>query len=1525
MKLHDIIELSDVRLVIDIDDADRDPRGISDTFILTEEVERGLRGILERIDANMGCGVFVKGNYGSGKSHFLSFLYLLLKDKSHPLLKDYKAVRETPYRLIKISLVRYPASLSLEGIVLQCLDYKGRVSDREALYREIFQGPAVIIIDELSEFLRSKPAPPQFYEDVRFLQFLGEFSMKYPLWVVASLQEWIEETGHISSSIFNRIKDRYPLRINLTSSHIEDIIDQRLVIKREGSLDVIKDVFDRLKRFYPYLDLSFDRFKKSYPLHPITTRYLSGLTRIFSQHRGVIQFVQQEVLKRLNDPPDSLVTAEAIFDCFEDRIREIPEYSGLARIVYEYYRNNLPAIFNNQLQRDIAKDVLKILILTEISPLEKRKTAKDLSEILLKKISTVKEDINYEYIRNGILEPLVSHQMYVMKEGETFFIDLSQDEGLRIKARIKAVRDRFIDRDYLFGEIANLLSLPYLPLKEIKETRRYRFNWQNSLRECLVLLSQQICRDDIDRFVEGIKKRVDGYLVLLSPFHKFSLSSQLFSDLPELSLIFLWQPREFTEEEIHLIEEYVAKAFLSSEFPSLKESLKNSYPLFRDTITKVYFDGSIYSADGKEEVRINDIGYLPMERLLNHLFDSPFRSLYPEHQRIMPRIDIYSSSHVTNLFNHFIKHGRITIEEAEKKGLVPFIKGLLEPLGIVNKRSTAYLLHISADNDLISYILDLIAREREVYNLRLNLKRSRWGLSDDQINILLSSLIVSGYAIPYEGQGPCDFIDISQLSSGGFYLKPGKAIDPELLRAVPKGRFIWGETETVPGSATIRAMWKAASAFIRKYRRLIGELQSMINRYKEYSIFRFINLDMPILNRLALFVHSIGLNESAQEGIERFLLYLKENEDLENQVSYIERLYRFFDEEFPLINKYYLYLTHPSLKTDNDLREVKESLIREIEGAIANLTDLEGIRRGWTEFYDSYCSLYKDSHDRFYSAPIFRLREIEDSQEVRALKRIAYSVTSLTFEGEWWDIKRRIEGLPVRCNADLNQELFLNPVCLCGFQIGSEPPESDLDLQGLCQEGLRNFVKTLQLPEHREKIDSTITGLSISGKKDQAERLLQILNLHPKKASINQIVFLLDEGVLQEIENTFKGRWQIKEIILEELIEKIKGRRFRHDELKRLILNWIGDDTESIIHVKSMDSEEGFVSEGLSLYGLEGRKAQIELINKGGAYSNTASEDLIRVFDGINLRNFENSQLMEFLMKEKNEYMKKRLRNELFERAWNLNEEISMGTIHEGLDKAMAEILKAIYLIKRCDISKGIVVFTHNLAVVSNILESLFYKNLNQSLIDHELLQRLHELFLSLFKDYEKRPDRFNGARDLGYIKERLSGTVVIMDGLRYDLWLILKDVFIHEGWRIKEEVFMIDLPSTTNNFMDAIGIGSDSGMIDGKVYSIMKVAEREIGKRNLRKFLKEAQGIRFLHFNFIDTRIHGSTLDLYPLYEIIKKEVATAIVPIFKELGSFYLLSDHGFRDTKELKERYRHGGKTIWETVLPFAEIKL
>jgi len=320
--LRDIIDLCKVKLVIDLEDSDVDPSEIINSFVLTTEVDAGISSILRAINSLNGCGVFVKGNYGSGKSHLLSFLYLLLKNRDHPILEPYGEIKTREIRPIKVSLVRHPSSMSLERIVMHACGYEREITDRLSVFNGLVKTPTVIIIDELSEFLRSKPSPPMFYEDLRFLQFLGEYALKNPLWIIASLQEWIEETGHISSSIFNRIKDRYPLRINLTSSHIEDIIDKRLIIKKPGALEVISGVFQELRRFYPHLSINIDNFKKTYPLHPFTSRFMVGLTRVFSQHRGVIQFVQAEVSKRLEEPADCLITAEAIFDHFEDRIRE---------------------------------------------------------------------------------------------------------------------------------------------------------------------------------------------------------------------------------------------------------------------------------------------------------------------------------------------------------------------------------------------------------------------------------------------------------------------------------------------------------------------------------------------------------------------------------------------------------------------------------------------------------------------------------------------------------------------------------------------------------------------------------------------------------------------------------------------------------------------------------------------------------------------------------------------------------------------------------------------------------------------------------------------------------------------------------------------------------------------------------------------------------------------------------------------------------------------------------------------------
>ncbi|MBU1753184.1 hypothetical protein KKG56_04920, partial [bacterium] len=103
--------------------------------------------------------------------------------------------------------VRYLESLETLPIRLEY--------ERDDAFKKIWQykidygyDGLVLILDELSEFLRAKSTPASFNEDVRFLQHLGEEAANKPLWIIASLQEQIEETGHIQQNLFNRIKDR---------------------------------------------------------------------------------------------------------------------------------------------------------------------------------------------------------------------------------------------------------------------------------------------------------------------------------------------------------------------------------------------------------------------------------------------------------------------------------------------------------------------------------------------------------------------------------------------------------------------------------------------------------------------------------------------------------------------------------------------------------------------------------------------------------------------------------------------------------------------------------------------------------------------------------------------------------------------------------------------------------------------------------------------------------------------------------------------------------------------------------------------------------------------------------------------------------------------------------------------------------------------------------------------------------------------------------------------------------------------
>ncbi len=1541
--LKDIATIPEVKLVIELDDADKDSEGITSTFILTREVEEGLHTILSSIDKHKGCGIFIKGNFGSGKSHFLSYLYLLLKKRDLPVVKKYKSLKNKEIKALKISLVKYPSSQGLEKIVLSEAGYKGDVVNRDDIFKEIVDCPVVIIIDELSEFLRSKPDKASFYEDIRFLQFIGEFSFTNPLWIVASLQEWIEETGHISSSIFNRIKDRFPLRINLSSAHIEDIIDERIVLKKRGAEEVMKEVFSDLKTHYAHLPLKYEEFRKTYPLHPFTVRFLSGLTQVFSQHRGVIQFVFNETNKKLEEPVDSLITPESIFDHFEDRIREIPEFSSLVRVVYDYYKRHIEEIITKPTQRDLCLSTVKILILTEVSPFEKRKSSKDIAEILLKKISTITSDINYEFIRDAILMPLVSHQMYIKSEGDSYFIDPNVDEGIKVKAGIKKMREKLEDRNVLFSEICKILDLSYLPMDTIMEGKKYSFLWQNSLRECVVLTAypDQIKRDEIERMIRGMERNLDGFFIILSPFFEtkewiFSLKERYASSF--LSSMIFWSPRRPTGKEILFLEEFIARNMLSHTYPDLGSEIRKDEIEFREIMTTLYFEGEIIYGMGNVEDNLSDIGYLPIQKLLAQLFDISLKALHPNHVKIMPKVDFFSSQHLHSMFRYFIKQGRISTEEAEQKGLMPYIKGLIEPMGVIKKSYHTIMVFIDAGNELVSHLLNIAASEEKITNIKHTLKKGKWGMGEEQINLLLSIFIVTGYLVPYREEELMDLNDISQLRSGEITtIKIGKTISQDLLGYIKHGEFIWGEVEETPTPLTQKGMWKEAVKTIKRGRDFVSDISKFSENHRTSPVFKKLQVNYSIINRLVMFFDSITFSLSPAEGVEKVLAYIKGNREMAYDISYIEKLHSFLSEHFQDFGKFYLYMTHTSLRLPEELGNTRDSLVKRMENFLDTMDDeFTELKEEWDVFFERFSAFYREEHNLYYHSPLFEIKkDVMSAPEIKILKSITSHAPTVTFECDWIEIKRELDKLPARCGNDINYELFLKPLCSCGFKPGDEAPICQTDFKALCKTGIDAFLKSLQSSDNRDKLLSYAHTLRDTDRSDISEKIFSLLELTIEEANIQLLPVLLTEEALNEIENALKGSWKIKEVKIEEFVERITERRFRFDELKELFFKWIGGDSESIIWIR--DRNLGgivFLREELARYGSQGERVYRELggtdfVSEPGDINEDYLEEIeerlkeegkLRAFEAIKWSSFSMEELFAHLEKEKLKYLKKRLREEIFHRL--RGKMIDRERIVNVHDETMRDVLSLLRLIAEEGAYSGVEVFTKIIAPAGYFMERIKFSLSTDETISGQVISLMEDEFSNIVNSFEKDSEKFTKAKELDEIREWLSGVVIILDGLRYDLWIMIKEELEREGFRIKDRPYIIPAPSVTSNFRKILGIEGE-GFINGRSYTSLTWAEKGITKREIKNFLYGTEELRFLHFNFIDVKMHASSIDIYPLYLIILEEFKKSILSILKNLPSFQIISDHGFRDTGKLKERYVHGGGTMWEVILPAAEV--
>lgn len=309
-------------------------------FVISPNLKEDLLEFLEYLKGNKpekNTSVDVIGNYGTGKSHLLTFLSLILSNpkmvqyiQDEYLKKEFSSI-DREFLVVKYELPGQDKSLEeiffyrvkkqlKEFYGIDISDIDTQENDPKELIEEILlkikekypNKGLIVIFDEYSDFLKSKESFKQ-NRDLQFTRQIAECSKNQDFILMLSMQEYIFSNPEYKdkADLINKIEKRF-LKFNITSENIEDIIAKRMVTKTPNQIEELKNQFETIKEKFPNIALEEDRYVNLFPVHPYLIEMLSRLTLF--ENRSILMFISDQTKKiQDNDFPD-FITYDLIYD-----------------------------------------------------------------------------------------------------------------------------------------------------------------------------------------------------------------------------------------------------------------------------------------------------------------------------------------------------------------------------------------------------------------------------------------------------------------------------------------------------------------------------------------------------------------------------------------------------------------------------------------------------------------------------------------------------------------------------------------------------------------------------------------------------------------------------------------------------------------------------------------------------------------------------------------------------------------------------------------------------------------------------------------------------------------------------------------------------------------------------------------------------------------------------------------------------------------------------------------------------------
>ena len=570
MKYSELISFDPIDTVIQIRDADHPGMAekLVKTYVMSDDMASAINDrILSQLSLDEvvdNKGVFLVGNYGTGKSHLMSVISAVAQNGSNiKHLKNEKfaeyikpiagrfevlrieigAVRTSLRDIITMELEK---DLAKRGISYSFPAEDTITSNKDALndmmgkFEEVYGNKGyLLVIDELLDYLKSR-TEMDLMLDLNFLRELGEFIKNSRFRIICGVQESLFDNPAFSfvATTLLKVKDRYEQAI-IRREDIAYVVSERILKKDSRQKAWIREHLQKFCSLYSNMAERLEEFVELFPIHPV---YIEIFQRVYlAEKREVLKTISATVKEILNTEVPEDRPGIRSYDTYwkyikenlakkvEPEIKEVLDKSGVLEDIVSR------SFTSRAIYKPIALQLIYALSVHRLTTggLDVRSglTVQNLKDDLCIYIDTpVKEEefltSTIQSVMKSIMETVSGQFIEYNKDNEQYYLDLKKDIDYDAKIEQKAgmLHDSQLN-GYFYSVIYDMLDWEAVEYVTGFKIYEYFINWE----------SKNIFRDGY-LFMGDPKERStaqpprDFYIYFLPPYGACSAGGDIKDD-----------------------------------------------------------------------------------------------------------------------------------------------------------------------------------------------------------------------------------------------------------------------------------------------------------------------------------------------------------------------------------------------------------------------------------------------------------------------------------------------------------------------------------------------------------------------------------------------------------------------------------------------------------------------------------------------------------------------------------------------------------------------------------------------------------------------------------------------------------------------------------------------------------------------------------------------------------------------------------------------------------------------------------